>query len=467
MYGFEMSESRPRILVVDDTPSIHADFDKVLGRPGTEEPEIAALEAELFGDTPSASAVRFRLDHASQGQQGVELLDRALAEDDPFSVAFVDMRMPPGWDGLRTVQELWARDARIQTVICTAYSDHDWSDLIETLGTCDRLLILKKPFDVIELRQMTVALAEKWRLERKALSHQTDLEELVSERTEALRLEMDARARQEVELRQANKLQAVGELASGIAHEINTPIQYVGDRLYFIQEAYQDLVQALEVRDAALGENAAVAEVDEEIEMDFLREEMPKACEAALEGVGRVANLVRAMRDFARADQVEKTPSDINQAIRDTLVVCHNSYKYAADVETDLGDIPLAECHIGELNQVFLNLVVNAAHAIEDKQGDDGGPRGTITFRTRKLDEFVEIRVTDTGGGIPESAQERIFDPFFTTKEVGRGTGQGLAIARSIVVDKHGGDLRFETEAGVGTTFVILVPLKMGEAQAA
>jgi len=167
---------------------------------------------------------------------------------------------------------------------------------------------------------------------------------------------------------------------------------------------------------------------------------------------------VRSMKEFAHPDQKEMIAVDLNQAINSTLVIARNEYKYLADVETDLGELPLVICHGGDVNQVILNIVVNAAHAIGDVlHGTDG--RGRIKVQTRRDGASVEIRISDTGGGIPEAIRSRIFEPFFTTKEVGRGTGQGLAIARAVILERHGGDLTFETEAGRGTTFIIRLPI--------
>jgi len=185
---------------------------------------------------------------------------------------------------------------------------------------------------------------------------------------------------------------------------------------------------------------------------------VPQAFDRTLEGVGRVAGIVRAMKEFAHPDQREQSSADLNKALLNTLTVARNEYKYVADLETDLGELPPVQCYLSDLNQVFLNLVVNAAHAIGEVIGDSE-PKGRITVRSRDLGERVEIAIADTGGGVPEAIRERIFDPFFTTKPVGQGTGQGLAIARSIVVDKHRGSLTFTSVAGQGTTFYIRLPV--------
>ena len=282
-------------------------------------------------------------------------------------------------------------------------------------------------------------------------------------------LDLRERKRLEDELRQAQRLESVGRLAAGVAHEINTPIQFVGDSLQFVGEAMTDLGavfeahRALRVAAAAgaptaeLAARAAEAEAD--ADLGYLIEHLPIALRRALDGLQRVAEIVRSLKAFSHPDASEMSTVDLNHAIRCTLAIASAEYKYVASLETDLGDLPPVRCHGGEINQVILNLVINAAHAIGDVvAGTDA--RGTIAIRTRcDGDDWVEIAVSDTGAGIPEAVRGRIFDPFFTTKTVGRGSGQGLAIARTVIHDKHGGTLRFDTELGKGTTFTVRLPV--------
>jgi PAS domain S-box-containing protein len=279
--------------------------------------------------------------------------------------------------------------------------------------------------------------------------------------------EMQDRERMSMELRVAQKLESVGRLAAGIAHEINTPIQYVGDGVAFLQSAQADLERLLEVYRAAFKRLAAEespAAVIESVEkaqatadLEFLRIEVPKAFDRTLQGVERVAAIVRAMKEFAHPDANEHSPADLNHAIETTLIVAHNEYKYTATVETKLTPLPEVMCNVGELNQVFLNLIVNAAHAIQESGKD--ATTGRITIATARSRDNVVISVTDNGCGIPDENLEKVFDPFFTTKEVGRGTGQGLAIARSIVSEKHGGSIDVHSTVGVGTRFVVRLPI--------
>ncbi len=281
-------------------------------------------------------------------------------------------------------------------------------------------------------------------------------------------LDVTDQRRLENELAQAQKLESVGRLAAGVAHEINTPVQFVSDSVSFVREALEDLSEIVdkyrELRNATeKGADVAAAakaaeEAEDDADLDYILENAPVALDRARDGLGRVAAIVRSMKEFAHPDRKEMAQADLNQAIQSTLVIASNEYKYVAEVETDLGDLPLVNCYAGEINQVVLNLIVNAAHAIGDVVKETQA-KGKIRVATRVLDDQVEIAISDTGKGIPVEVRAKIFDPFFTTKEVGKGTGQGLAIARSVVVDKHGGTLHFETEVGRGTTFYIRLPI--------
>jgi len=294
-----------------------------------------------------------------------------------------------------------------------------------------------------------------------ATKHTTELLVIGSDVTERTALE--------VQLRHAQKLESVGQLASGIAHEINTPTQYIGDNVRFLQDAFVDLKGLLvnyeRLLAAATGNTLSsetlqeVAAAVKSVDANYLLEEIPKAIEQALEGVTRVSRLVGAMKEFSHPGTKEKIPLDLNHAIENTITVARNEWKYVADLETDFdASLPLIACQPGEFNQVTLNLIVNAAHAIADVIEKGGSGKGKIKIQTRDHPEWVEIRIQDTGSGIPEKVRARVFDPFFTTKEIGKGTGQGLAIARSVIVDKHGGTIHFEMQEGKGTTFIVRLP---------
>jgi signal transduction histidine kinase len=275
----------------------------------------------------------------------------------------------------------------------------------------------------------------------------------------------------QAQLMQAHKLESIGQLAAGIAHEINTPMQFIGDNLRFVQEAATAFLQLFQTNDRALAtahqrtltaqDDQALAEAKEAADFDFLVERLPGSVESALEGVRRVAHIVGAMKEFSHPGKSAKSACDLNRELETTITISANVWKYVADMERRFEPaLPLVSCHPGEINQVVLNLIVNAAHAIGDVVGDGSAGKGTITVSTAAHDGHAEIRVSDTGTGIPEHIRHRIFDPFFTTKDVGRGTGQGLAIARSAIIERHGGTLDFETELGKGSTFIIRLPLE-------
>ena len=344
-----------------------------------------------------------------------------------------------------------------------------------TLGGFERdeVLAIPGPLSPKELELVLALAARCSGRAREAEARAQDVEEEARRRTTELeqansRLleERREKDRIEVELRHASKLQAVGQLASGIAHEINTPIQYVGDSLTFVSSAFEDIQRLLSGLKALLTNAAggdptmlqALADVYEDCDWSYLEENVPKAIDRTFDGIERVATIVRAMKDFGHPDCAEMTPADINKALWTTMTVARNEYKYVADIAFEPGDIPSVTCLIGDLNQVFLNLLVNAAHAIADKT-EGAAERGKISVRTYAESDSVIIEIEDSGVGIPDDVRERIFEPFFTTKEVGRGTGQGLSLARSIVVERHQGSLTFDSNPGVGTTFFVRLPV--------
>jgi PAS domain S-box-containing protein len=279
--------------------------------------------------------------------------------------------------------------------------------------------------------------------------------------------EMKERERMVLELQLAQKLESVGRLAAGIAHEINTPIQYVGDSLYFLRSACEDFNQLLDGWQNAIDTLAdspehqalrhEIAELTQKCDLEFLRAEMPKSFERTFDGVQRVTNIVKAMKEFAHPDAHEQSPADLNHAIHTTLLVASNEYKYVAKVHTEFGELPEVVCNVGELNQVFLNLIVNAAHAIQDAGRDHSS--GEIKISTVAEGDSAVIRIGDNGCGVAPENLSKLYDPFFTTKEVGRGTGQGLTIAHSIVVDKHGGEISVASSVGTGTEFTLRLPI--------
>ncbi|MCP3868294.1 MAG: response regulator [Gammaproteobacteria bacterium] len=470
-----------RILVVDDNPAIHDDIRKVL-HVDTSGGSIDQMEEELFGVSSSGKhsddRISFEIDSALQGQQGRDLVRDAVSRNRSYTVAVVDMRMPPGWDGIETIEHLWQEDPNLQVVICTAFSDHSWSEIVDRLKFSDQLLVLRKPFDNIELLQIVHALTKKWGLHLQVSERLRNLDLLVEERTRALaetheklKKEMAERERMEAELRLRQKLESIGQLAAGIAHEINTPTQYVGDNLHFMQDAFKELIgmQAAQEKIFEAAQPQGVSPVileqiktaRDDVDFDYFAEEVPNAIEQSINGVQHISKIVSAMKAFSYPGREQKEPVDLNKAIANIIVVARNEWKYVAEMVTTFDpQLPQVSCFPAEFNQAMLNLIVNSAHAIEEAAAIDSEEKGVVTISTTFSGDWITVKIADMGTGIPDEIKTKIFDPFFTTKEVGKGTGQGLAIAYSIIVDKHGGALSYDTVVGKGTTFTIQLPVE-------
>jgi signal transduction histidine kinase len=295
------------------------------------------------------------------------------------------------------------------------------------------------------------------------------LEQRVTERTKelsdanaALQREMREREEVEAQLRLAQKLESIGQLAAGIAHEINTPVQYVSDNLTFLAASWQDMQPLIDDYRALAatptdGVDTRRVELWKKADMDFVRAELPVALDAAATGLKHVSRIVLAMKEFSHPGSDGLQPADLNRAIETTITVARNEWKYVAQVHTQLGVLPTVLCNVSSFNQVMLNLIVNAAQAIGERATN--GEMGNIWIKTQRLAAHVEVRVEDDGPGVPEAIRNHIFDPFFTTKEVGKGTGQGLSIAYRVVCQQHGGTLMMEPRAGGGACFVIRLPV--------
>ncbi|WP_406991419.1 ATP-binding protein [Pseudomonas sp. S191] len=347
-------------------------------------------------------------------------------------------------------------------VVCTAYSDYSWEELLFRLHAHDRLLILKKPFDNIEVQQMANTLAAKWDMARHASLQTSHLEHLVEQRTlaltqasQALQLEIDERKQLESQLVQSEKLASLGQLAAGVAHEINNPVGFISSNLgtlggYFNQ--LQEMLDAYRQAETALGSDQFEA-LRRRLDLDFLKEDIPTLLRESKEGIGRVVQIVKDLKDFSRVDNDQTWQwANLQQGIDSTLNIVASELKYKADVIKHYTPLPDIECLASQLNQVVMNLVINAAQAM-------GPERGTITISTGVESENIWLEVADNGCGIAPDSVQKIFDPFFTTKPVGEGTGLGLSLSYGIV-KKHRGTISVSSEVGKGTTFRVVLPIR-------
>jgi signal transduction histidine kinase len=437
-----MGDAVSRVLIVDDAPAIHQDFRRILM--STERStRLEELGSALFGKPATARprGYRFEVDSAYQGEEGLERVRAARAEGRPYSLAFVDVRMPPGFDGIETTERLWREEPDLQVVLCSAYTDYSWEQVTQRLGLNQRLLILRKPFDSIEVRQLAQALAEKWELVHRDRRRMEELANAVRERTRELeqanarlRQEAEERIRLESRLSHAQRLDALGQLAAGLAHEVNNPLSFVIANVHHVHRELGALQQP---------QQPLVTELAE----------LQDACHDALLGCERIQRLVQDVRLFARLGGESPRPVDVVGALEESLVLARGAMGPGIQLVRELRPVPpvLADTH--GLGQVFLNLLVNAAQALALETGQ---PR--IRVATEQLpDGRVKVEVQDNGRGILPEHLGRIFEPFFTTKPVGVGTGLGLSICHGII-SGLGGELTVESQPGQGATFRVLLP---------
>ena len=440
------------ILVVDDNPSIHEDFRKILDSDLA--PRLDALANILFGDTPPVSRGQsFVLESASQGEEALRMVQKAMDEQRGYAVAFVDVRMPPGWDGLETLARIWDVDPRIEAVLCSAHADYSWEQILARVGDSDQLLILKKPFDVPEVRQLVHALTAKWQLARENERRLSDLELRVSERTrelasanEQLRREIAEREQTERALRKAQRLEALGRLAAGIGHEINNPLTFMSAGIETLAADLELLVPHLPAS---------------------VQEELRELTEAAAIGADRISQIVRNIRLFGNQEERELEVVDMGSVLSLCLRMLATELEDGIEVKTKVDEVPPILGRRVALEQVFVNLLQNAAHAVaRTPERPDATRRISVTCRHGNHRNVV-IEIADSGVGIAQEHIDRIFDPFFTTKPVNQGTGLGLSICHSIIGD-HGGDIDVQSSPGQGTTVTVRLPVvRLGSSELA
>ena len=434
-------EPNHRLLLIDDNRAIHDDFRKVLCATATD--DLDAAEARLLGGpAPAEEKPAFAIDSAFQGEEGLALLRAAHAAGRPYALAFVDVRMPPGIDGIETAARLWEIDPDLQIVICTAYSDYTWHEMIGRLGHSDRLLILKKPFDTMEVLQLACALTEKWRLAQQARWKFDLVTGLVEARTAKLReangqlhAEIAHRELVEAQLLRAQRLESIGTLASGLAHDLNNMLSPI-----------------------LMGAPA-------------LLNDMPRTASAMIihtieASAQRAADVVKQLLTFARGVEGERTPLNAGYLVREMKQIAAETFPKTISIQAaPAADLALIEADATQMHQVLLNLCINARDAMPE-----GGTLG-IEAANFEVDEnyasmtpearagrYIVLRVSDTGTGIPRDVLDRIFDPFFTTKPIGKGTGLGLSTVAGIVRG-HGGFINVSSRVGKGTVFEVFLPV--------
>lgn len=381
---------------------------------------IDDLEADLFGENKDEYTMpTFDVDFADQGKAGYEMVKASLYDDKRYSVAFVDMRMPPGWDGLETVQKIWEIDTDIEVIFCTAFSDYTIAEMRQAFGENSNFLMIRKPFSSTEVIQAAHACCEKWSLRQKA---KQDLKKM------------------RTQLQHADKMVSIGQLAAGVAHEINSPINFVKTNTKTLSEYFSQFIDFIDQIDVKPDDYS------------FIKEDSAQLVEESLDGIKRVVDIVDNLKNFSRVGDMDWSECDVHDGIESTLKIVHNEIKYKADLVKNFGNIPKITAVASQLNQVFMNMLVNASHAIDEK--------GEITITTSQpTSDHIMISFSDTGSGIEKSKIDQIFDPFFTTKPVGKGTGLGLSLSYNII-NKHGGKIEVESEVGKGTTFNITLPIK-------
>jgi len=437
-------QKKYRILVIDDNSAIHADFKKILSPASASKKDLDDLEANFFGEAmTSEGSISFELDSAFQGRDGYEMVEQSIATGRPYAMVFMDVRMPPGWDGIETTAKIWKIDPDLQTVICTAYADYSWDQMTAKLGISDRLVILKKPFDNVEVVQLAHALTEKWSLRQQVGMRMEELEKTVAARTgelqkanHELRTEIAEHARTEAALRQSQKMDALGQLASGIAHNFNNLLTVIRGNAQCLVAEEQQTPTVLD----------ALQQIDE----------------AAV----RAAKLTSQMLMFGRKKRMERHHLALGQTLTKFGQMLSQLLGEHIALEIKCDDTSLAVyADPVMIEQVVLNLAVNARDAMPEG--------GRLTIHTDKLEitpedvrlnprarpgTFARISVSDTGCGISPETMSHLFEPFFTTKEQGTGTGLGLATVYGIV-KQHEGWIEVETQPGQGTCFRVLLPL--------
>jgi len=427
-----------RLLVVDDNPSIHDDFRRIFG-PEPESSSLDELAASVFGISGQGPRATYTLDHASQGQQALERVVAAREAGRPYALVFMDVRMPPGWDGVETCARVMEFDSDVHVVLCTAYLERSWKDRVEALPGRDRVLVLKKPFDVLEIQQLASALCERWTFARRDRARMRDLERSVTEQrgrladaATHLRNEIASRTLAERRLDKARRLESLGRLAAGMCHEINNPLSFIVTSAELIEQQLEQLGEQIPPRDY---------------------DDLTELVHTIGVGASRITRIVRNIKMFARHAERPTERVELDEAITSATRMVQMHLHPHVQLRVDASGAQPVEGRRLEIEQVIINLVENALHALSLQRR----PPPYVSVSARLVDGRVCVDVSDNGPGIDESIIDRIFDPFFTTKAVGKGTGLGLAICHNLV-GSMGGTIDATNDAEGGATFTIILP---------
>ncbi|MBF0202903.1 MAG: response regulator [Desulfamplus sp.] len=469
-----ITEDNKRILIIDDDEGIRETYQGIFAP--EEESDILQKGATLFGaissEKPKSREKRnYQLSVAENGTQGIELVKKNIINNRPIAVAFVDMKMP-GINGAETSKLIWDIDPRIKIVIVTAYSEYTPDDIIATTGR-DDIFYLRKPFNHEEILQFARALTNEWNLEHTQELLKIQLESAnealgnMNKTLEDMNKDLKGKVEKQASLIvQADKMASVGLLAAGVAHEINNPLSFINGNLLTLKR-YLEKLDALNLKYAEIEmflrysglENApallnelAVFKIENKIEL--IMTDIKDLTDESLDGTDRIKTIINDLKTFSRIDEAEYTSLDINKAIDTTINILWNELKYKTEIVKKYGTIPQIRCYPQKISQVLMNLILNAAQALNDQ----GSITITTKFVTKEDDDFIQIIIADTGCGIPKENLNRLFEPFFTTKPVGQGTGLGLSITYDII-KLHNGTIEVSSELGKGTEFVVTMPV--------
>jgi two-component system NtrC family sensor kinase len=431
-----------RVLVIDDMASIQQDFAKALTTPKRD--DLTDIETGLFGPQLSTAVdeVHFELSFASQGLEGVERAREALSEGRPYALAFVDIRMPPGLDGIETILQLWDVDPRLEIVICTAYSDYSWAQMLERLARTAQFLVLTKPFDSTVVKQLALGLTEKWKLARAVEQSSAQLESLVVDRTrelsrvnEELKLESHERSRLERRVQHSQKLEALGRLVAGVAHEINNPLTVILANVDHLKGELEAMSDKIGTRVESLLAVNAETNV----------------------GGKRIQRIVKDLRAFSQTEERRAEPVDLRATMDFALRMASASFPPSLEVISHCDDaLPSVTGSPGQLLQVLLHLVINATQAMASVPV----ARRKLGVTIRRGDaERVVITVSDQGVGISPQDLQKVFEPFFTTRNFGTGTGLGLSVCHGFIKEM-GGEISIESKVGEGTIVTVTLPTR-------